>query len=287
MVYVKKKRKESEYPYYKKRKRYIKSLKRKREAYVRKGDRCFDSIDMPLVERRWISYEAAKIDIAKRSCGRIKNKHGFHKWHEWLRPCGIPKTPEMVYKDEWTDWNDFLGLDNVYDGYDKKIGRKFVSFLEAVRHIQTLGYNNILQYKREVRNGNIDLEVPLNPEVVYKKEWLGWPHYLGKSIHSRLVTKEKMEKLLMICTNNLHPAGYVELVICEGGRSDMEKLLEGRPELRVLKVYIHEMERMEYVRNIMNIYGVERGKNLWLCSNVNEVVFSIGEQLMFWIPPNT
>ena len=240
-----------------------------------------------LKELRWMSYDTAKSEVARLSRGSITSREKYFIWWTHFKPDSIPRAANLVYKEEWIGWNHFLGLDNVYDGHDKKKGRIFVSFLEAVRYLHKFQYNNIRMYKSAVRAGEMDIELPLNPEIKYKDEWIGWPHYLGKSVHARMDVLDKMEKLLLVCSNSLLPGGQIELIICEGGRTAVPKLLEEREELKILKIYVHEVERWENVCRIMDNCGVMKGKNIWLCSNVNEAVYGIGDELMFYVPPNT
>ena len=269
---------------YLRRKNTYKKLKDRHKWKRTRAD--FELGHISLRDLRWITYDAAKIDVAARSEGRLKSKSDYHRWHNSFKPYGLPKEPSKVYKEQWLGWNDWLGTDNVYDGYDRKRTRQFVPFLEAVRYVQTLKYNNILMYQKAVRNGDLEIEVPVSPNVKYKDQWQGWPHYLGKSIHARMDTLAKIEKLLLVCVNNKLPNGYVELVICESGSVERNKFIKDRIELQILKAYVYEEARYSNVLAIMDSCGVVKGKNIWLCRNVNEAVYGIGDELMFFVPPN-
>lgn len=77
------------------------------------------------------------------------------------------KWPNKVYKDEWTGWKSFLGKPENY----KTIN-------EASKAAITLGISSSASYAARYEN---DPKLPSCPRKTYRKDWIGWDHFLGSS----------------------------------------------------------------------------------------------------------
>ena len=92
-------------------------------------------------------------------------KHFKHN----LNPPNIPQTVEIFYKDSgWKGWDDFLGTS------------KFVSFIQAKEYASKIGVNGWNQWKIFFKKNKRPNGIPAKPFNTYKKEWQGWPDFLGK-----------------------------------------------------------------------------------------------------------
>ena len=67
-----------------------------------------------------------------------------------------------------------LGTDNIANF--KKIYR---SFEESKKFVQSLGLKSFEAYIKWSKSGKRPEDIPSNPQRRYKKDWKGWPDFLG------------------------------------------------------------------------------------------------------------
>ena len=99
------------------------------------------------------------------------------------KPFSIPSSPEIVYRNEWTGWGDFLGTFAVAPQ-----NQIFVKYDEASKIVIKLGIKSHGQWTKFKKSKDFNkYNLPKAPEIVYdKKGWNGYPTFLGK---------EKIKKL--------------------------------------------------------------------------------------------
>jgi superfamily II DNA or RNA helicase len=127
----------------------------------------------------WRSFSEARKFV--RSLGFKTNR----EWREYskqldtdgypLKPSDIPASPGNVYS-EWNGFPDWLGTKNYRGGW-----RDFAS---ARKFVRSLKLPNGRQYSLWCKGKVLDLpvcprDVPLHPERVYEKEFMGWDDWLG------------------------------------------------------------------------------------------------------------
>lgn len=103
---------------------------------------------------------------------KFKNNIEFKKWiKDNSKKFRIPRAPEITYKDKgWVSWGEFLNTNNVYS-------KKFISYEEATIILHKLNLKSQKEYLSYIKIKKIDL--PYNPQVIYKKEWISWGVYLN------------------------------------------------------------------------------------------------------------
>jgi hypothetical protein len=86
------------------------------------------------------------------------------QWHKTKRPADIPSNPAMRYMTDWKGWKAFLGTD-------------CVSYAEA----QVWAKENNIRVAKEWKAARAAMpeNFPLNPNLAYAHEWLGWKAFLG------------------------------------------------------------------------------------------------------------
>jgi len=228
-----------------------------------------------------MSYEAAKITV--QSYGGVTSRKKYERWHDRVGPYFIPKTPHRVYP-EWTSWNDFLGTDNSFDGWDRKAGlsQSWMPYWEAVRYVQKLGLQSQFEYKDAYERGEIDKTIPKAPNVTYGDQWTGWISFLGKDIRSKMQSVEQVTGILCLCTNSLLPSNVLEVIIAQEGLGQMKSKLEAKPELRAVRAYVWESELWPQVQQVLSACGSEQEKGQFLFPNVNQVVYELDNILLIY-----
>lgn len=106
-------------------------------------------------------------------------KQGFASYADWctvrrqrLLPGYIPGDPYCVYRSSWVSWPDFLGIKN------RRSAPKW-KFEDAARWAKGLGLGSYTEWIEMRRSGEIPEYIPSGPNVTYRSEWKGWPHFLG------------------------------------------------------------------------------------------------------------
>jgi hypothetical protein len=107
--------------------------------------------------KQFLSFEDCKKQILE--C-EIKSQKEYQqkRKREW------PSVPKKVYKDNWTNWRDFLG-------------KNFLSFEDCKKEVAKHKFSNLIEYKKN-RKSNW----PSNPSVFYKDKWVDWDSFLGKEV---------------------------------------------------------------------------------------------------------
>lgn len=137
----------------------------------------------------FISYNEAKKIVNEND---IKNNIEFKKWVKENLQTKIPKAPEITYKNRgWISWADFLETDNYYS-------KDFPSYEEAKSILFNLNINSQKEYLKWLKKENINL--PTNPCVIYKEEWVSFSDYLNSTNISNskkeFITYQECEKII-------------------------------------------------------------------------------------------
>ncbi len=94
------------------------------------------------------------------------------------RPQNIPSRPHEIYGDQWVSWPDFLG-------YEPKLNRQWLPFLEARRFAHGLNLSGQRAWKRYCSGRIPDLplrpkNIPTAPDSVYADDgWVSFGDWLG------------------------------------------------------------------------------------------------------------
>jgi hypothetical protein len=118
------------------------------------------------------SYDESKSLLENKN---LDSKEAFEKWIK-NNNLKIPKSPWQYYQNKgWISWPDFLG-------YSK------LSFENLREIVQTENLKTHLEFKnwRKKQNKKRKKKIPKNPDSHYtnKKQWKGWPDFLGKKTKS-------------------------------------------------------------------------------------------------------
>ena len=123
------------------------------------------------IVKEWMSYAEAQVVVQKVG---IKTQSELREWSKsGNRPPNFPSDPTVRYKKEWVSWYHFLGTEG-RRGY-----KDWMSFEEAQVVVQEAGIKTSLEFREWSKSGKRPFNFPSNPDVKYKKEWKGWPHFLG------------------------------------------------------------------------------------------------------------
>lgn len=109
---------------------------------------------------------------------KIARQYGFSTRDEFIEyECAgayqLPKNPEEVWVNDWTGWEDFLGV--------------ILAFEEALPVSRSLGLKTEDEYlalfsdrASNIDDGDLASRLPYKPNLFYKAKWKSWDHFLGR-----------------------------------------------------------------------------------------------------------
>ena len=131
--------------------------------------------------RKYRTYE-----LAKKYAQSLKLKN-INEWNKHTKSKKFPKDVPVsvegkVYEDKWEGWGKFLGTGTIAPQF-----RKYRSYKEAKKYTQPLKLKNVIEWRKYTKSKNFPRDIPLDPYHLYKnkKEWKGWPDFLGTSTKPR------------------------------------------------------------------------------------------------------
>lgn len=106
---------------------------------------------------------------------KIARGHGFDSKQEFLDyECAgayqLPKNADTVWREQWTSWEDFLGIP-----LDFEQGRKVARTLELKSQEDYLK----LMKSKTIKDDELASRLPYRPDLKYKQEWISWDDWLG------------------------------------------------------------------------------------------------------------
>ncbi|MNC11099.1 hypothetical protein D3C75_587850 [compost metagenome] len=194
----------------------------------------------------------------------------YFKWGDWA-----PKVPNRTYK-EWQGWNDFLNTTNVFvsKSLDPSLYRDYWS---AVRYMRGLNLQSIKEWKDYLDSGELPLDIPENPRVVYKEHWKGFKEFLGfGSAKAKVADYEKQEFWVLYDDGRPGVFWWVRLDIDQLAQV---KTYEG---VRILRIYQYERELGDVTHQILNKHSsvFEDDPRERETNNLHPLVFDLDCQLL-------
>jgi hypothetical protein len=140
-------------------------------------------------EQEWTSWGdwlgTNRVSNGNRKCRPFEEAREFvrslglkntNEWVTWAasskRPKDIPACPNNVYRQEWTNWVDWLGANN---RLKKPLYRPFK---QAREFAQGLGLSSARAWNVWSKSGDRPADIPTHPYTAYE-EWQSWGDWLG------------------------------------------------------------------------------------------------------------
>lgn len=212
----------------------------------------------------------------------------------------LPKDPEQVYNEEWEGWTVVLGKAE-YSLMDKS--QLIMPIDQATKYVHALGLKTGQQYHDWWIENNRPAFLPAIPDLTYRKDWVSWPKFLGKTLEDKIDIKKLNVDVLVIARTKLGP-DIIRIYVDERGSSHaIHNKIDGDQIVEMFKYHksIHEKLMLtinqmcvatRYANTVVECKRVEalvRTINVmlepvrWKEANmiVNGNVGAIGEQLAF------
>ena len=116
---------------------------------------------------------------------KIARGHGFNSRQEFLEyDCPgayqLPKNADEVWSQEWTSWEDFLGIPIQNYNEAREIAQTHVGRNSEYGATNEAEYQSSLQRIQDNDISNIASRLPYRPNLKYKnKGWVSWKDFLG------------------------------------------------------------------------------------------------------------
>jgi len=102
------------------------------------------------------------------------------------KPDDIPASPSGTYKNKgWKTWGDWLGT------YTIAARNRMYRPLEETKEFIRGKYKDKKEFEKWVYSKDRPKDIPSHPARIYKKEWKGWPNFLGYEETDWSITKVK------------------------------------------------------------------------------------------------
>lgn len=145
------------------------------------------------------------------------------------KPSYIPEYPELIYKNEWISWNDWLNVDNQINISIRRLEIKkrnsshnieFLSFEDARDFVRKLGIQTTKDWEKYCINELVGYEkkphnIPRSPEQVYRRKgWINYKDWLHEKQMNFKEAKEFVKELNLKTKNEWY-------IYCKGKISDL------------------------------------------------------------------
>lgn len=237
---------------------------------------------------RWMSYDAAKLTLREY---KIQSRDQYWQWHDSEKPKALPKYPNRVYKEKWVNWSDYLGCEKAvfhkyqYTGHDgeRRKAIKLRPFYEALRYVHAQNFKGYEEYYQAYLDKKLPDDLVIDPHKRYK-EWVSWPHYLGKDVQARIEAARMIPGLLAICIPIDMPGGFLRPLIVKDGWTALRERLTRETLLSPIKLYRWKDEYFPKLNAILSRFGKKKEDNLWLTPNIHEVFYHLDHEFDRFVP---
>jgi hypothetical protein len=117
----------------------------------------------------FLPFEEARTFVRSLNIKNIEEWDNYNK--SGKKPNNIPNRPMLVYKKEWLSLGDWLGTKIGFNG--------FLPFEEARTFVRSLNLKNQKEWNNYRKSENKPNNIPSDPTIAYKKEWLSLGDWLG------------------------------------------------------------------------------------------------------------
>lgn len=116
---------------------------------------------------------------AKILAQKVIKELGIKSQKDWIKlgqdgklPYELPTRPERFYSDEWLNWFDWFGRENIRD-------KKYLTFEEARQFVRSLNLRTQKDWNEYLKTKAKPENIPYHPEREYKDiGWSGWRDWL-------------------------------------------------------------------------------------------------------------
>ena len=133
--------------------------------------------------RVMLDFYEAKSLILDEMIGSVKQ---YRQWYKFNRPAKLPYNPYETYRDQWTDWNDFLGNENQNFEEIKKKGKRYIDLESATTFARKQKFKKMEEWLAFTKDEKFPNNIPKRPDMYYRKDWISWKEIGRASCRERV-----------------------------------------------------------------------------------------------------
>ena len=124
--------------------------------------------------KNYLSFEKAREFV------RSLNLSGFNDYRKYTisgeKPKEIPSRPDVVYKNEFKGYGDWVGTGSIPT---QVMSKQFWPFEKARDYVRNLNLYSFEDWKEYSKSSEKPKEIPTNPHKIYKDKWISYGDWLG------------------------------------------------------------------------------------------------------------
>ena len=124
--------------------------------------------------KNYLSFEKAREFV------RSLNLSGFNDYRKYTisgeKPKEIPSRPDVVYKNEFKGYGDWVGTGSLPT---QIMSKQFWPFEKARDYVRNLNLYSFEDWKEYSKSSEKPKEIPTNPHKIYKDKWISYSDWLG------------------------------------------------------------------------------------------------------------
>lgn len=216
----------------------------------------------------------------------IQSRGQYMEWHKLNNPRKLPRFPNRAYASDWVSWNDFLATNNKFN--ERK--RSHRPLAEVMAWVEKQKLNDIktkddwIEYVIANRD-KVPEDIPIRPDVVYKKDWRSWPHFLGTKIKEKIEAQKKVieESALFYVIQEreyMDKRTVFTFGVEKGGKWALKEKWDVS-KFRVVQMYRYDPNQIENVWKIIKQFSSSHfgAEHVRVVPNIHQLVWNISDFL--------
>jgi hypothetical protein len=235
------------------------------------------NIIMPAKKKPFVTFEEAKKIVQSENIG---SESQFYEWHKSNKPKVIPARPNRTYEKEWKGWNNFLNLKNKFS--PERPHERVRPYSEALLWVHGLKIPNKAQWDKWCSENKAarPTDIPMRPDLAYRKHWVSWNHWLGNTSHSKLEAQKVAQHeaaIFYIIRDRVHTQNILTFGVEVGGVSALKERWERLQNFDVVKLYKYRQDAAESIQQILNYRSapMSGSDNTRIVNNVPQLLWDL------------
>jgi superfamily II DNA or RNA helicase len=213
----------------------------------------------------------------------LRNQSDWYKFCKNNKPINIPSHPHIIYKNKgFKDLGHFIGSNNIAN---KNRFKNYLSYEEAKKFLRKSKITTQNQFKKYIKEKNLSLKIPYNPNSVYKKKgWKGFGDFLStnriadQNKHKLWWSEEKIKKFLKL--NKIKNSSDWRQFCSEGKKPQFipNKISKAfKKDKKISDIFINSQPRGKWVsfkkaKKLISNFNLKTNKDFFKMIKNNKVI---------------
>lgn len=232
------------------------------------GDEEFFGQRPPII----MPFKDARRIVQRLNLNSVIEYRAYVRQHEGDKKCmRLPIHPKRSWKEEWTNWGDYLGTGRVAN-----TKRKFLPYNEAVAFVHQLNLKGEKEWKQYAKTDKRPMDIPHNPWEVYD-DWVGIKAWLGTDVVSHTTSRMEGHGVVCLLHDPYDPPNVVSYDIFQGGKLQAIEMCKDR--YTILRSYKYERDMMDEVHRVIQNNSTSFYDQQFTATNLHQLRFELDMML--------